>query len=170
MAADAEQLAAQAARIVALRKDKERREGKTISQETAAHEIGVSVRQYRTWETSGADMKIENLKALADYYSTSIDLVQRGKSQPSATPELVETLNGQAAIADLAREIAKLRQAVERQAEMIAERAAARMMEMLDRLQAERRLTPEQNAELPPPRSGSREATGTGSDPTGPQP
>jgi transcriptional regulator with XRE-family HTH domain len=88
MAADAEQLHAQAQRIRKLRKDKGRRGGVFISQETAAHGIGVSSRTYRTWEAEGAELKLENLKALAAYYDTVPDYIERGLTHPAPTPDL----------------------------------------------------------------------------------
>ena len=88
MAADAEKLRAQAERIKELRKAKERRDGQSISQETAAHGVGISVRTYRTWEGIGADIKLKNLKALASYYETSTDYIERGATEPLSTPDL----------------------------------------------------------------------------------
>lgn len=87
MAADAEKLRAQAERIKELRKEKERRDGEKVSQETAAHGIGVSVRTYRTWESTGADLRFENLKALAGYYDTTVDYIEHGRERGS-TPDL----------------------------------------------------------------------------------
>lgn len=79
MAADLKRLREQGERIQELRLAKQAREGRRITQETAAAEIGaVTIRQYRTWEKPGADMKFENLKALAEYYEVTTDYIQYG--------------------------------------------------------------------------------------------
>lgn len=88
MAADAERLRAQAKRIERLRTEKERRDARRITQETAAYEIGVSSRQYRTWEGAGATIKFENLQALAAYYDTSTGFIEYGQTDRGNTPEL----------------------------------------------------------------------------------
>lgn len=93
MAADAEKLRAQAERIKKLRSGKERSEGRRISQETAAHEIGVSSRAYRTWEGSGAVLKFENLKSLASYYDVTTSFIERGVMDEH-TPELFTASEG----------------------------------------------------------------------------
>jgi transcriptional regulator with XRE-family HTH domain len=86
MAADAEKLRAQAERIKQLRAMKGRQEGRFISQETAAHEVGVSARAYRTWEGSGAAIKLPHLKALVQYYDTTEDWIEHGRDGRGETP------------------------------------------------------------------------------------
>jgi DNA-binding XRE family transcriptional regulator len=86
MAADVERLHEQAERIKRLRREKERRDGISISQETAAYAIGVSSRTYRTWEGQGATLQFDNLKALADYYETTTGYIEHG--QHVETPDL----------------------------------------------------------------------------------
>ncbi len=86
MAADLERLRAQAQRIKQLRREKERRDGKEISQETAAYEIGVSARTYRTWEGKGSTIKFDNLQAAANYYGTTTGFIEHGAT--AATPDL----------------------------------------------------------------------------------
>lgn len=90
MAADAEKRRAQAKRIVELRLAKGRREGEFISQETAAHEIHVSARTYRTWESVGADWKLPNLRRLARYYGVTTDYIEHGVTEikQGDTPDL----------------------------------------------------------------------------------
>lgn len=88
MAADLERLHAQAERIKELRLDKQHRDGKRISQETAAHKVGVSVRQYRTWESTGAVIQFDNLQALATYFDTSTSYIEFGEETRAETPDL----------------------------------------------------------------------------------
>lgn len=134
MAADAEKLRAQAERIKELREAKGRREGTKISQETAAHEIGVSVRQYRTWESTGADMMPENVKAAAAYYGTTVDYIERGEAAGGATPDL--STNGRPSLDQID---AKLDQILEtlRNAEPVEDvvtRALAPLLELVESL------------------------------------
>lgn len=89
MALEAEELLAVATRMRELRAAKERRDGEKISQETAAHGIGVSSRTYRTWERKGADLKTDNLRAAALYYETTTDYIKYGTEKPAATPDLM---------------------------------------------------------------------------------
>jgi transcriptional regulator with XRE-family HTH domain len=73
MVRDAERLAAQGGRL------KELRLGMRVSQETAAHNIGVSVRAYRDWEGGKGGINAEHLKAVAEYFSTTEDWIEYGE-------------------------------------------------------------------------------------------
>lgn len=54
-------------------KMKQLRERKGISQEKLAEELGVSRQVITKWENGAGTPKIENLKALADYFHVTLD-------------------------------------------------------------------------------------------------
>ena len=93
MAADLERHQEQAERLKQLRLQKERRIGKRISQETAAFEIGVSARTYRTWEGTGATIGFENLKAAAEYFDTTTAYIEYGQHEQEPTPDILRHSN-----------------------------------------------------------------------------
>jgi transcriptional regulator with XRE-family HTH domain len=148
MAADAEKLRAQAERIKQLRAMKGRREGRFISQETAAHEVGVSARAYRTWEGSGATIKLPHLKALVRYYDTTEDWIEHGRDGQGETPNLFER-NGEPSqldrieleLAAITRATAELKEAQFEQAarDMEAQRQLEEVAQAIRRLQPPRR-------------------------------
>ena len=84
MAKDAEQLAAQGNRLAELRALAR------VSQETAAHKIGVSTRAYREWELGRGGFSDDNIKAAAHYFGTTPDYIEYGviRRKRSETPDL----------------------------------------------------------------------------------
>lgn len=94
MARDLEELVAQGKRLQDLRADKSITLGKRVSQETAAREIGVSVRAYRDWETGRGGINDDNLGSAADYYDTTARWIRYGQAQASVdAPDLVAQLD-----------------------------------------------------------------------------
>ena len=83
MAKDAEKLEAQGRRLAELRALAR------VSQETAAHQIGVSVRAYREWELGRGGFNDENIKAAAKYFGTTPDYIEYGvmKRERGPAPE-----------------------------------------------------------------------------------
>lgn len=107
MASDAKRLREQGDRIERLRVEKQQLEDRKIVQETAAAEIGVSARQYRTWEGPGAAIRFENLQKLAAYYGTTTNFIEYGEdteiASQQAAAEPAEAL-------DVARQFSEIRE------------------------------------------------------------
>jgi hypothetical protein len=106
MAADAKRQREQTERIEKLRLQKQQLEGRKIVQETAAAEIGVSARQYRTWEGPGAAIRFENLQRLAKYYETTTGFIEYGQEDNRPTPDLVGALED----SDVERQLGEIRE------------------------------------------------------------
>ncbi len=87
---------------------KELREQRHLSQEEAAHEIGVSVKSLRAWEKGGG-IRWLNAKSVAEFYGVDPEsLVTREQGAEPVAPAFA---NGSAATADeLMTEIRALRQ------------------------------------------------------------
>lgn len=69
---------------------RELRDSRHLSQEEAAHEIGVSVKTLRAWE-KGSGIRWGNAKSVAKFYGVEPEsLVER---EPGATPDLMSDLS-----------------------------------------------------------------------------
>lgn len=70
------------------------RERKRLSQENAAHEIGVSAKSLRAWEHGGG-IRWHNVKKLAAFYGVKPEsLVVQEPDRAQPTPDLMPSLNG----------------------------------------------------------------------------
>ena len=89
MAKEAEDLAAQAARIRHLR------ESQHLTQPEVAEGAGVSLRGYQAWEAGDSDPTPRNRKALAAFFGVTPDHIACGHERPRAdAPDLAATFNG----------------------------------------------------------------------------
>lgn len=80
------------------------REGKRLSQETAAAEIGVSAKSLRTWEKGGA-IRWHNAEKLAQFYGVDpASLVEHESVRDN--PDPVDTINGNERRDPVQRELA----------------------------------------------------------------
>lgn len=69
------------------------RDARHLSQEDAAHEIGVSVKSLRAWEKGGG-IRWTNAKAVALFYGVDPEtLVSRERDADDPTPDLLSTLS-----------------------------------------------------------------------------
>jgi transcriptional regulator with XRE-family HTH domain len=69
------------------------REGRHLSQEDAAHEVGVSVKSLRAWE-HGGKIRWPNAKRVAGFYNVDPERLVSREEPDAETPELMDTLNG----------------------------------------------------------------------------
>lgn len=104
MARDAEKLAAQSDRI------KELRKFARVSQEVAAGAVGVTLRGYQRWERGEGELKGDNLKKLAAYFSTTPDYIEYGTMRRD-TPDPFPSTNGtvESELADIKQELADIK-------------------------------------------------------------
>lgn len=79
------------------------RESKLVSQETAAHGIGVSVRAYRDWETGKGGISDENAPKVAAYFDTTTDFLRLGHELGEGT-----VIEGEDVLALIARNTERL--------------------------------------------------------------
>jgi transcriptional regulator with XRE-family HTH domain len=102
MAAEAEKLAAQAARIKDLRKrTRDPDTGKRLTQEALADALGVRSRSVQEWESGRGDIKPENIKALATYFKVSEEYIEYGPD----VGKLMETPDPFASDPELRRQV-----------------------------------------------------------------
>ncbi len=89
MAEDSERLAAQGARIKALREAMRAEDGKRITQPVVADAVGVSLRGYQLWEAGRGGLKPENVKALSEYFAVSEEYIEYGDRElpETTTPD-----------------------------------------------------------------------------------
>jgi transcriptional regulator with XRE-family HTH domain len=96
MAREAEQLAAQGARIKELREALRTDEGKRVTQPAVAEAVGVTPRAYQDWEAGRGGMKSENTKALANYFDVTEEYIVYGNDEPTdETPDLAGAFNNE---------------------------------------------------------------------------
>lgn len=102
MARDDDELTALGAQGQRLRRLRER---KLVSQEAAAHAVGVSVRAYREWEAGRNGISAENLPKLLLYFETTDSYLRYGREVE--WPDL-PTESAQDILAQIGRNTAQL--------------------------------------------------------------